>query len=75
MAYLSWMENNPKWLKAVLCIFYVDVTWMVYRIIKAVKAKNIGGIVVWALIAVFLGWIWWIVDLIFVLLNNKVLEF
>ena len=72
MGYIKWMDNLSKVLKIVFCIFYLDLTWMVYRIIKKVNDKNWAMMVVWILIAVFLGWIWWIVDLITVIVSDKV---
>ena len=67
MGYIKWMDNLSKVLKIVFCIFYLDLTWMVYRIIKFVQEKNWTMVVVWGLIAVFLGWIWWIVDLFLIM--------
>ena len=75
MAYVKWMDELSKVLKIIFCIFYLDLFWMVYRIIKAFQAKNTGVAVVWILIAVFLGWIWWIVDLVTVITSDKVIEF
>ena len=75
MGYIKWMDSLSKGLKIVFCIFYLDLFWMVYRIIKAAREKNWGLMVVWILIAVFLGWIWWIIDLISVVANDKVVEF
>jgi hypothetical protein len=48
---------------------------MVYRIIKKVNEKNWAMMAVWIVIAVLLGWIWWIVDLITVITSDKVIEF
>ena len=75
MGYVKWMDELSKVLKIVFCIFYLDLTWMVYRIIKAVNAKDWTKMAIWILIAVFLGWVWWIVDLVMVILNDKVFEF
>lgn len=75
MGYVKWMDQLSKVLKIVFCIFYLDLTWMVYRIIKAFQAKNTTMAIVWIVIAVLLGWIWWIVDLIYVITQDKVIEF
>ena len=75
MGFVKWMDELSKTLKIVFCIFYLDLTWMVYRIIKKANDKDWGKMVVWILIAVFLGWIWWIVDLITVIKDEKVIEF
>lgn len=75
MAYINWMDNNPKWLKVVFCIFYLDLTWMVYRIIKCIKGKYWGSLIIWAVIAIVIGYVWWIVDLIYFLVKDQILEF
>ena len=75
MCYVKWMDQLSKVLKIIFCIFYLDLTWMVYRIIKAVNAKDWTKMVIWILIAVFLGWIWWVIDLVTVIINDKVIEF
>ena len=75
MGYVKWMDELSKVVKIIFCIFYLDLLWMVYRIITAFNAKNTTMGVVWILIAVFLGWIWWIIDLVYVIINDKVIEF
>ena len=75
MAYIKWMDELTKGLKIVFCIFFLDLFWMVYRILKAARAQNWTMMVVWILIAVFLTWIWWIIDLVSVITNDKVVEF
>ncbi len=75
MGYVKWMDELSRVLKIIFCIFYLDLTWMVYRIIKAFQAKDTTKAVIWILIAVFLGWLWWIIDLVTVIVNGKVIEF
>ena len=75
MGYIKWMDELSKGLKVLFCIFYLDTFWMVYRIIKQARDKNWSMMVVWIVIAVLLGWIWWIIDLISVITNDKVIEF
>ena len=48
---------------------------MVYRIIKKANDKNWAMMVVWIVIAVFLGWIWWVIDLITMIAKDEILEF
>ena len=75
MAYIKWMDELTKGLKILFCIIWLDLFWMVYRILKQARAKNWSMMVVWIVIAVFLTWIWWIIDLIFVIKDGKVIEF
>ena len=75
MAYIKWMDELTRGLKILFCILWLDLFWMVYRILKQARAKNWSMMVVWIVIAVFLTWIWWIIDLIFVIKDGKVIEF
>ena len=75
MAYIKWMDELTKGLKILFSILWLDLFWMVYRILKQARAKNWSMMVVWIVIAVFLTWIWWIIDLIFVIKDGKVIEF
>ncbi|MBO7573962.1 MAG: hypothetical protein J6T25_04230 [Bacilli bacterium] len=75
MAYIKWMDELTKGLKILFSILFLDLFWMVYRILKQARAKNWSMMVVWIVIAVFLTWIWWIVDLIFVIKDDNVIEF
>ena len=75
MGYIKWMDNLSKALKIVFCIFYLDLTWMVYRIIKFVQEKNWTMVVVWGLIAIFLGWFWWVIDLIVMIAKDELFSF
>ena len=75
MAYIKWMDELTKGLKILFCISWLDLFWMVYRILKQARAKNWSMMVVWIVIAVFLTWIWWIIDLIYVIKDEKVIEF
>ena len=75
MGYIKWMDNLSRVLKIVFCIFYLDLTWMVYRIIKFVQEKNWTMVVVWGLIAIFLGWFWWVIDLIVMIAKDELFSF
>ena len=75
MGYVKWMDGLSRIVKIILCIFYLDTFWMVYRVIKAFQVKNIKMGIAWILIAVFLGWIWWVIDLFTVIVNGKIIEF
>ena len=75
MGFVKWMDGLSKLLKIVFAIFYLDLTWMVYRIIKKINDKDWGKMVVWILIAVFLGWIWWVIDIVTLIVKGSVIEF
>ncbi|MGI6781503.1 MAG: hypothetical protein ACOX56_01505 [Acholeplasmataceae bacterium] len=75
MGFVKWMDNNPKWLKVVLALPVVDVLWVVYRLIKSINDKNVLGIVL-AVLLIVIGLPWlWLLDIITLLLLDKVLWF
>ena len=74
MGYVKWMDKNPKWLKVVLSLF-LGIFWTIYRIIKSWNDKNMLGVVLGVLLLFFGFWILWLVDLITLLLFDKVLWF
>lgn len=69
-AYNKWMEGNPKWLKIVLCLWVLDITWAIWRILKAVAAKNWLQLVLAILWIIAAGTVGWILDIIWILLFN-----
>ena len=75
MDFVKWMDKQSREMKVVLCILFLDLTWMIYRIIKAAEAKNSLAIVIWILITAFIGYVWWIVDLVCVAVYGRVIEF
>ena len=69
--FLKEMDNLPKLLKLILCLPARDIIWGVYRIIKGVTKESLVQLIVGILWivpgAVFL----WLVDMICLLLNDK----
>lgn len=75
MEFVKWMDGQSKLIKALLCIPVVAVFWVVYRVVKSVAAKDwLGTILAVLLIVVGLPWLW-LVDLICILVQDKVLWF
>ena len=73
--YINWMDNNSKTLKIVLCIWFLDITWAVYRIGRAITKKNWLHLVlgvVWVMAAGTLGWV---LDLIWMILFDRIFWF
>jgi len=70
-SYIDWMNNNPKWLKLVLCIWILDITWALYRILGAVKNKNWLHLVLAILWILAAGTVGWILDIIWIILFNR----
>jgi multisubunit Na+/H+ antiporter MnhF subunit len=70
------MDSLPLVLKIVFALPCLDILWAIYRIIKGVNAKDTVAIVIDILLLVFGSWsVMWLVDIITLLLNGKVLDF
>ncbi|NLG31051.1 MAG: hypothetical protein GX546_00620, partial [Acholeplasmataceae bacterium] len=53
----------------------LDVVWVIYRLIKSCNDKNTLGVIV-AVLLIVIGLPWlWLVDIITLLVSNKVLWF
>ncbi|MGI6787177.1 MAG: hypothetical protein ACOX5X_01290 [Acholeplasmataceae bacterium] len=75
MGFVKWMDANPKWLKVVLALPLLDILWVIYRLIKSVNDKSTLGVVL-AVILIVIGLPWlWLLDIITLLVLNKVLWF
>lgn len=74
-SYIKWMDENPRILKLILCIWILDITWAVYRLGGAIAKKNVLHIVLavlWILAAATAGWI---LDIIWIILFNRIFWF
>ena len=73
--YIKWMEEQPRLIRIILCIFVLDISWAVYRIGHAVVNKNwlhmILGII-WVFVG---GSVAWILDLIWMILFDHIFWF
>ena len=66
-------DNFPKWLKVVLALPVLDILWNIYRLVKSIKKDSIVGIIL-AILLITIGIVFmWLVDIITILLYDKVL--
>ena len=73
--YIAWMDGRSRLVKLLLCIWILDITWAVYRIGKAVVSGNVLHLVLailWVIAAATVGWI---LDIIWIILFNKIFWF
>lgn len=69
-SYIKWMERNPKWLKLLLCFFFLDITWAIWRICKGLQHGSLLEVIL-AILWIFVGGtVLWILDIICILLND-----
>lgn len=76
MTFTRWMETRSKAVKVLLTLGPLDITWSIYRIIIASERRNNIALLLGIIYLLFFSWnIVWIVDLIFVVLNDRPLDF
>jgi len=71
-SFTAMYEDLPKIAKILLQIFLGALISGVYRILRYVETKNIVTLVVGILCFVGLGFIFWIIDLVTEITNNKI---
>ena len=66
-------DNLPKWAKIVLALPFLDIVWVVYRLFRSIEKNNVIGIVL-AVLIIFVGvFFLWLVDIITIALQDRVL--
>ena len=73
--YCKWMDGHSRLVKIIFCIWILDIFWAVYRIGRAAAAKNWLHMVLGILWVLFAGFLGWVLDLIWILLNNRIFWF
>lgn len=71
-ALIKWMDDLPKILKIVFALPFLDFIWNIYRLCKSLQKKNIIGIVLSIVLLIFGLFFLWIVDIITIVLQDKV---
>ena len=70
---VSTLDSLPKWLKIVLALPFLDIVWVVYRLFKSIAKNNTLGIVL-AILLIIIGIPFlWLVDIITLAMQDKVL--
>ena len=67
---LAQIEGLPLILKIILAIPALDIVWGIYRIVKAVAANNVVGIII-GIVLLFVP-IMWIIDIIMIIVKGNV---
>lgn len=66
-------DNLPQWLKIVLALPGLDIVWAVYRLCRSIDKQNVLGIVLGVLMILICPVIMWLVDIITLVVYDKVL--
>lgn len=75
MALVNWFQKLPKWVKIILALPVINLVWGIYRIVaSAVKGHWLFFVL--ALLMFFIGIaIWWIVDIIWIIIFDRICWF
>ena len=72
-SFIKWMKEDPKLLKIIFALPFLDIVWNIYRLARSIDKKSVLGIVI-AILLIVIGWSFlWILDLITIIVGNKVL--
>ena len=70
--FLGFMEGLPIWAKIVFAIPFLDVVWVVYRLLKSIDKGNVLGIVL-AIVLIVVGVPFlWLADILCIIFMKKV---
>lgn len=66
-------DNFPLIVKIILALPFLDIVWAIYRLCRSIDKKNTLGIVLGILMLLFCPTLFWIVDIITLLVIGKVI--
>ena len=66
-------DSLPKIVKVILALPFLDIVWAIYRLCRSIAKKSTLGIVLGILMLFLCPAILWILDIITILLIDKVL--
>lgn len=67
------MDALPKIVKVILALPVLDIIWAIYRLCKSISKNSVVGIVLAVLMLIFCPVILWVVDIITIIVSDKVL--
>lgn len=69
--YIAFFDGLSKPLKVLFAIPMLDITWVIYRLLKSLDSNNTVGIIL-AIVMIFFAPFLWIIDIVCILINDKV---
>ncbi len=67
------MDNLPKLVKIILALPVLDIVWAVYRLCRSISKHSTLGIVLAIIMIIVCPVLFWLVDIITIILSNRVL--
>lgn len=74
-SYISWLEGQSRLVRIITTIWVLDILWAVYRIGRAVVAKNWLHMILGIIWVIAAGTVGWILDLIWMILFDRIFWF
>ena len=71
-SFISAIDGLPKVVKIILAIPFLDIIWVVYRLIRSLDSKNTLGIVLAIVLIIFGIPFLWLIDIICIIINDRV---
>ncbi len=71
--FVSAMDKMPKLVKILLALPALDIIWTIYRICRSADKKSVLGIVLGLIVLIVGIPFLWLIDIITLLVSNKVL--
>ena len=69
---INWLDNQSKLVKILLALPFLDIIWVVYRLLKSLDSGNVIGIIL-AIVLIVIGIPFlWLIDMICIALMDKV---
>lgn len=72
---IKWFDDAPKLIKIILALPVINLCWSVYRICKSISSGNILALVLAILLLIAGPTIWWIVDIVAIVLTGHIFWF
>lgn len=66
-------DSLPKIVKIIFALPFLDIIWAIYRLIRSISKSNVLAILLSIVMLVLCPAIFWIVDLITIIISDKVL--
>lgn len=73
--FVAWMDGRSTLIKVLFAIPFLDIIWVIYRIAKSASEKNTLGVVLGIILIIVGIPFLWLVDIITLVLKDKVLWF
>ena len=71
-SFISAMDGLSKLAKIVLAIPFLDIIWVVYRLIRSIDKNDTVGIIL-AVILIIIGIPFlWLIDIVCIIINDKI---